>query len=146
MNDQTGRILVVDDEETILKLLSEVLVEDGHQVETAFNAEEAISLFEKNPFPLVITDIRMGNISGIDLLKIIKTSNEDTQVIIITSHASLETAMTTKKEGAYDFLVKPFDDLDDISDVVNRAFDKIRLISENRELRKQVDNHKDNSG
>jgi DNA-binding NtrC family response regulator len=76
--------------------------------------------------------------SGIRLLEIIKNLNEKTQVIIITSHASLETARSAISAGAYDYLVKPFDELDIITNVVKRAFDKIHLMDENQMLQDQL--------
>ncbi len=131
---QRLRILVVDDEESLRDLLSEVLTDDGYDVTTAATAEDALRVFADDPFPLVISDIRMPGMSGIDLLKKIKAENEDTQVVIITSHASLDTAVTALREGAYDYLIKPFEDLDVISAIVNRALDKVRLVVENRVL------------
>ena len=128
------RILVVDDEMSLRELLSEVLTDDGYDVTTAATAEDALRLFSEDPFPLVITDIRMPGMSGIDLLKNIKAEKEDTQVVIITSHASLDTAVTALREGAYDYLIKPFEDLDVISAIVNRAMEKVRLVVENRVL------------
>ena len=131
-------ILVVDDEESLREVLYEVLTDDGYQVTTAASAEAALSLFAQHAYALVITDIRMPGMSGIDLLKKIKETNQDTQVIIITSHASLDTALTALRAGAYDYLIKPFDDLELISAVVNRATEKIRLVLENRRLIEQL--------
>lgn len=128
------RVLVVDDEVSLRELLSEVLTDDGYDVTTAGTAEEALQLFSEDPFPLVISDIRMPGMNGIDLLKKIKSEKEDTQVVIITSHASLDTAVTALREGAYDYLIKPFEDLDVISAVVDRAMEKVRLVVENRIL------------
>ncbi len=113
---------------------SDFLANMSHGIRTPMNT----LLFAAAPFPLVITDIRMPGMSGIDLLTKIKAQNEDTQVVIITSHASLDTAVTALREGAYDYLIKPFEDLDVISAVVNRALEKIRLVHENRELVKKL--------
>lgn len=128
------RILVVDDEESLCSLLMEVLSEEGYQVDTATNGEEALSLFNKDPYPLVITDIRMSGMNGIELLRDIKERYLDTQVIIMTSHASLETSVKALRAGAYDYLIKPFEDLDLVTLLVNRALDKVRLIVENSVL------------
>lgn len=127
-------ILVVDDEESLRELIAQILREDGHEVNEAANGEQALAAFRKDLHPLVITDIRMGGISGIQLLREIKQMRPETQVIIITSHASLDTALTALRVGAYDYLIKPFEDLELISAVVNRAIDKINLIIENRAL------------
>ena len=127
-------ILVVDDEESLRGFIAQILIEDGHDVSEATSGELALEAFRKDQHPLVITDIRMGGLSGIQLLREIKEMRPETQVIIITSHASLDTALTALRAGAYDYLIKPFEDLELISAVVNRAVEKINLISENRLL------------
>lgn len=103
-------------------------------VTAAENAEEALSQFRKEPFPLVITDIIMGKMSGLDLLKEVRIIQPETLVVVMTSHASLETATSALRAGAYDFLIKPFDDLSMISAVTNRAIEKIRLQRQNQTL------------
>ncbi|MDH5377668.1 MAG: response regulator, partial [Gammaproteobacteria bacterium] len=124
------RILVVDDEESLRDIVSEVLTEDGHNVTTASSGEQAINLFQKDPFPIVITDIRMAGISGLDLLAHIKKTNPSTQVVIMTSNASLDTALGALRDGAFDYLIKPFDSLEAISKVVNSAVDKLSVSAE----------------
>lgn len=131
---QKSRILVVDDEQSLRIILSQVLADDGHEVSIAENAEEGLELFRKDPFPVVFTDIVMGNMNGLELLQEIKKINPETQVIIITSHASLDTSINALRSGAYDYLVKPFEDLDMISNVADRAVEKLHLIKENRRL------------
>lgn len=138
MSENTQRILIVEDNESVLDLLSQVLTEEGYAVSTAASSKEALALFEKDSYPLIITDMRLDEMSGIRLLEIIKNLNEKTQVIIITSHASLETARSAISAGAYDYLVKPFDELDIITNVVKRAFDKIHLMDENQMLQDQL--------
>ncbi len=128
------RILVVDDELSVRSVLTEVLNDDGHEVTEAASGEEALEIFQKDPFPLVVTDIVMGGMSGLQLLQEIKQSNPDTQVVIITSNASLDSAIESLRSGAYDYLIKPFDEIDLISAVANRAIEKIRLIEENHDL------------
>lgn len=127
-------VLVVDDEESLREVVSEVLREEGHRVLTAASAEEALTLLDAQHCDLVITDIRMPGMSGIDLLQKIKERDANTQVIIITSHASFDTALTALRTGAYDYLIKPFEDLELISTVVNRALEKVRLARENKML------------
>jgi diguanylate cyclase (GGDEF)-like protein len=126
------RILVADDEETLRTVISQVLVAEGHEVTTAGSGEEAFELFRANPFPMVVTDIVMRRMSGIDLLIKVRELDPECLVVVITSHASLETAMVALKAGAYDFLIKPFEDIDMISAVVARAADKCRLAADNR--------------
>ena len=126
------RILVADDEETLRMVISQVLTAAGHEVTTAASGEEALELFRANPFPMVVTDIVMRRMSGIELLVQVKDLQSESLVVVITSHASLETAMVALKAGAYDFLIKPFEDIDMIAAVVARAADKIRLAADNR--------------
>jgi diguanylate cyclase (GGDEF)-like protein len=128
------RILVTDDEESLRTVVSRVLTEDGHEVTEAASGEQALEVFLKHPFPLVITDVKMGGMSGIDLLKRIKEINQDTQVVIMTSSVSLDTAVTAMRAGAYDYLSKPFEEIEVISNVARRAIEKIRLTEENRSL------------
>jgi diguanylate cyclase (GGDEF)-like protein len=131
-------LLVVDDEETLRSVVSQVLTADGFLVAEAASGEEALEAFRAQSHQLVITDIRMGGMSGIELLTQIKQHNPDTQVVIMTSHASLDSALTALRAGAYDYLVKPFESLDLISAVAGRAAEKARLVAQNRELLEQL--------
>jgi diguanylate cyclase (GGDEF)-like protein len=141
---QTGfRILVVDDEETIRSMLSQVLTEVGHEVTAVESGEEALEHFQREPFPLVITDIRMGGMDGIELLKEIRQLNVETQVLMITSYASMETAISALRAGAYDYLIKPFEDLDLITAAVDRAIEKIRFVIENQVLVESLKRNKE---
>lgn len=128
------RILVAEDEDTLRCVIRQVLAADGHEVTEADSGEKALEIFRSDPFPLVITDILMKRMTGLDLLAEIKLIEPDCVVVVMTSHASLETATTALRAGAYDYLTKPFDDVDMISAVVNRAVDKIRLAEDNRQL------------
>jgi diguanylate cyclase (GGDEF)-like protein len=128
------RILVADDDESLRSVLKQVLSMDGYEVTLTASGEEALAVFNKEPFPLIITDIRMGKMSGIMLLQEVKRLRTDTQVIIITSNATLDTAITAIQAGAYDYLTKPFEDIALISSVAHRAVEKIRLIEENKSL------------
>jgi len=131
-------LLVVDDEETLRSVVSQVLTADGFVVAEAASGEEALEAFRAKSHSLVITDIRMGGMSGIELLTQIKQHNPDTQVVIMTSHASLDSALTALRAGAYDYLIKPFESLDLISAVAGRAAEKARLVSQNRQLLEQL--------
>lgn len=131
-------ILVVDDEASVRNVLSQVLEDDGFETTEAANGEEALEFLKKEPFPLVITDIVMPGMTGIELLVKIKQLYPDTQVIIITSYASLDTALTALRHGAYDYLFKPFEDLNLISAATSRAIEKVQLISENQKLLEEL--------
>lgn len=132
------RILVVDDETTLRSVIGQVLRRSGHEVTTAASAEEALAHFAAAPYPLVFTDIVMGGRSGLDLLREVKKRSPDTLVVMMTSHATLETATTALREGAYDFLLKPFDDLFMVDAVAQRAMDRIQLEARNRLLTQQL--------
>jgi diguanylate cyclase (GGDEF)-like protein len=133
------KVLVVDDEEIIRTLLTEHLTDEGFDVAAVSSGEAALDLFRSDPDYLVVTDIRMGGMSGVKLLEEIKKLDPDAVVIMITSHASLDSAIATLRAGAYDYIFKPFEDLDVITEVVNRAMDKIELINKNRALMKDLE-------
>ncbi|HEY4484866.1 MAG TPA: response regulator [Nitrospiria bacterium] len=130
----SGRILVVDDEESIRGILSETLTPLGFEVTEAENAEKALMLAAQMPFDLVMSDIRMPGLSGLQLLRSIKGLSLGPEVIIMTSHASLSTAMEAIRAGAYDYLLKPFEDLDIIAVIARRAIERRRLSGQNEKL------------
>jgi diguanylate cyclase (GGDEF)-like protein len=127
-------ILVVDDEESVRTVLSQVLQDDGFAVTEAVHAEQALEMMKTKRFSLVITDIVMPGMTGIELLQQIKQLYPETQVIIMTSYATLETAITAMRYGAYDYFFKPFQDIELVSAATARAIEKVRLVRENQEL------------
>jgi two-component system response regulator PilR (NtrC family) len=131
-------ILVVDDEESMTEFLTLMLKKEGYIVESAQSGEEALQYIEKNIYDLVISDIQMGEgINGVELLKRIKTVSEDTMVLLITAYATVETALEAFREGAWDYLMKPFD-VNEIKIKIRKAIDKRRLEDEVIRLRKEV--------
>ena len=128
------RILIVDDDETILDVITVLLEEAGYQVVTAMSAEKGFKLFEADPFPVVFTDLRMKGMDGMELLKKIRKINEDSQVVMMTAHASLDSSIESLREGAYDYLVKPLSDHSIVVPLVERALEKVRLVVENNYL------------
>jgi diguanylate cyclase (GGDEF)-like protein len=131
-------ILVVDDDPNISQVVESILTHEGYCVSVAGSGEEALELFANCDYPLLISDIVMPGMSGIDLLKTIKQISSDTQVIIMTSHAELKTAIEALRSNAYDYLLKPFDNLDVITMVTQRAVEKVDLIRENRILLEEL--------
>lgn len=131
-------ILVVDDEESIRRVISQVLIDDGHRVTTAESGEQAYDFITQRPFHMVITDIRMSGMSGMELLKKIKNHKPTIEVVIITSYASLDTAVQAMRDGAYDYLAKPFESLYAISSVAARVEDKLRLYEKKNELNQKL--------
>ena len=134
MSKVTTRILVVDDEAPIRTLVSQVLVGEGYEVVEVASAEDALKVFRDNHFPLVISDIRMGRMSGLELLDKIKRLRPETLVVIMSAYVSIDSAIAALKAGAYDYLIKPFEDLELIVSVVRRAMENIALIKERNSL------------
>lgn len=128
------KVLIVDDEEVIRDMLAEHLTDEGFTAVAVPSGEAALEVFRDDPNHLVITDIRMGGMTGVELLGEVKKLDEDALVIIMTSHASLDNAVATLKAGAYDYIFKPFEDLDTVTEVVNRGMEKIALHQENIQL------------
>ncbi len=117
------KILVVDDDQGMREFLEIMLTQEGYGVTTADNAEKALGRFRKEAFDLVITDLKMPKIDGIDFLREIKDLSPETQVILITAYASGETAVNAMKEGAFDYLEKDFK-IEDLKAVIRNALNK----------------------
>ncbi|MCK4534659.1 MAG: sigma-54-dependent Fis family transcriptional regulator, partial [Syntrophobacterales bacterium] len=127
-------ILVVDDEESICLSLKGILSDEGYEVLTVQSGEECLDIIEEELPSLVLLDIWLPGIDGIETLKRIKSRYPKMQVIMISGHGSVESAVTTTKLGAFDFIEKPLS-LDKIVLIVNHALDIIRLEEENRLLK-----------
>jgi DNA-binding NtrC family response regulator len=137
MNRQSAHLLVVDDDPVTIDLLKEVLSKEGYDVSTALSGEEAIARGTDNFFDLIITDVRMGRKDGMEVLRFFKKNAPDTTVIIITAFGSIETAIEAIRDGAYDYVSKPFK-LDEIKFTVRRALEQRRLIQENKFYRQEL--------
>lgn len=134
MPGANGKILVVDDELVIRELMAEILTDEGYEVETAPNGIEALErLRTKNDFVLLFTDIMMPQMNGIELIREARTINPGLIPIVMTGYATLETARAAVKEGAYDYVLKPFS-LSDVKLAVSNAFDRYHLANENARL------------
>ncbi len=105
-------ILVVDDEDALRTVLGGELANEGYEVRTAADGDEAISELEKSPFDLVLLDIKMPRLNGFEVLKFIKEKHEKTKVVMLTGFADLKNAIESKKLGADDFVSKPYDLVD----------------------------------
>lgn len=132
-----GRILIVDDERDITSVLSDVLADRGYETSKANNGLEALDAYRADPFDLVITDLKMPEMDGLELLSSLVKLNREAMVIMMTGYATVETAIEALKTGAYDYILKPFK-VGELLKVVDRAFDKIRLTAENLQLREQI--------
>ncbi len=116
------RLLIVEDEDTLCNSLQRVFMREGYEVDIAGSAEDAFKLLEKGTYHLIITDIILPGISGIELLAKYRKTNPSQKVIIITAYASLETAVEAMKAGACDFIAKPLMH-DEMKRVVRTALD-----------------------
>ena len=126
-------ILVIDDEVSTLKTLSAGLDDLGYKVASATNGEDALALIRGRPFNIVIVDIKLPDISGLEILELTRELNPEAAVIMITGHASIETAVDAINEGAYSYIVKPVA-MSELETIVNNALREQRLLTENREL------------
>lgn len=130
-------ILVVDDEESVRDSLSNWFVEDGYAVECAENAKKALQLLESNYFDIILADIKMPGMDGLEMLRRIKSLRSDAIVIVMTAFASVNTAVMALKDGAFDYVTKPFDP-DDLSHLIRNASKQILLSQENENLKNKV--------
>jgi two-component system response regulator PilR (NtrC family) len=132
-----ARILVVDDERSMQEFLEILLRKEGYDVATAGSVEQALVALEADDFDLVVSDIQMPDRSGLDLLRAIRAAQPDALVVMITAFATTETAIAAMKEGAYDYVTKPFK-VDEMKLVVQKALEKKLLASENARLRHEL--------
>lgn len=137
MSDVSQNVLVVDDDHDMRALLRDVLEEHGYKVTLAPNGQEALKSLREGEYPVVLTDLRMKGIQGIELLAEIKRSFPDTNVILMTAFGSVETALEAMKQGASDYLMKPVKN-DDLLRVTERSFREAMLRSEINRLRREV--------
>ena len=133
------RLLIIDDEKSILDLLTAVFKKEGYSVKTAFSAPRALDLLDRESFDLVITDIKMPGMSGMDVLARVKERTPDMPVILITAFGSIAQAVEALKAGALDYIVKPFD-IEELKIIVARGLEKLRLKEENILLRRDLRN------
>jgi two-component system, NtrC family, response regulator AtoC len=131
------RILVVDDEEQMRDLLAKVLERKGYQVAVCSNGLEALASLEKEPADLVITDVRMPGLSGMEALKAVKELNPDIVVLIMTAFGSIDQAVQAVKDGAYDYINKPFK-IEEMLLTIEKALDERRLRHEVTALRQEL--------
>ncbi|MBW2622168.1 MAG: sigma-54-dependent Fis family transcriptional regulator [Deltaproteobacteria bacterium] len=136
--DKAPRILIVDDEEHIRKILTIMLDKKGYQTRAASSAQEALDLMGRTSFDAVITDLRMPEMDGLTLLNRLKNLDPDVVVIIITAFSSVETAIEAMKQGAYDYISKPFRE-EEILLILEKAFERKEILAENRQLRAHVE-------
>jgi two-component system response regulator PilR (NtrC family) len=132
-----AKVLVADDEKTIRESLKQVLGEEGYETDTAEDGQEALSKIQENDYDVVLTDIKMPNLDGMELLEKATKLSPETFFIIMTAYASVKTAVDAMREGAYDYLIKPVE-FDDVILRVKRLVDFKKVSMENKSLRQRV--------
>ncbi len=130
-------ILIVDDEESVRDSLYNWFIEDGFRVDTAEHARKALTLLESDHYDIILADIKMPGMDGLEMLRRIKTIKPEAIVIVMTAFATVDTAVKALKDGAYDYVTKPFDP-DDLTHLIRNATKQISLEDENENLKKKV--------
>lgn len=132
-----SNILIIDDEKAIRKTLSEILSYEGYKIEEAGDGEEGFKKFSEKTFDVVLCDIKMPKMDGMEFLARASVSNPDVPVIMISGHGTIETAVEAVKKGAYDYIAKP-PDLNRLLITIRNAMDKTNLVTETKVLRRKV--------
>ncbi|MBU2500875.1 response regulator, partial [bacterium] len=136
--ESLGTVLVVDDEPELCRALSKLLNRNGYRVLSAGNGEEGLLVLRQEAVDLVLTDLQMPRMGGLDLLKAGQVVSPETEFVIITGHGTIETAVDAMRSGAYDFIEKPFSTTTTLK-VVSKALEKQRLVAENRQLKQRLE-------
>jgi DNA-binding NtrC family response regulator len=132
-----SNILIIDDEKAIRKTLSEILSYEGYKIEEAGDGEEGFKKFSEKTYDVVLCDIKMPKMDGMEFLARAAASNPDVPVIMISGHGTIETAVEAVKKGAYDYIAKP-PDLNRLLITIRNAMDKTNLVTETKVLRRKV--------
>ena len=135
-------ILVIDDESLMRDYVQEALLRAGHDVSVAASGREGIDALSKKTFDVVVTDLKMQPVDGIEVLRTVRAQSPATACIIMTAYGTVETAVTALKEGAFDYIMKPFTP-DELELAVGRALERERIALENRYLREELNRRYD---
>jgi two-component system nitrogen regulation response regulator NtrX len=130
-------ILIIDDEKAIRKTLSEILSYEGYKMEEASDGEEGLKKFKEKEYDVILCDIKMPKMDGIEFLEKAKETNPDIPIIMISGHGTIETAVEAVKKGAYDYISKP-PDLNRLLITIRNAMDKTSLVAEAKVLKRKV--------
>ena len=133
------RVLVVDDERLVLRAVAEVLKRGGCEVVAIEDSVEGLAAALEPTIDVCVVDIKMPNVSGLEILSEVKQKRPEVEVIMMTAFATVETAVSAVKAGAYDYLTKPFDDIDGVLRVVLKAYERKALLDRNRQLEGMLD-------
>src|SRR5262245_31077454 len=130
-------VLVVDDEPGIVESLEKIFEREELSVATAPSGEDALAILQKQPIDVVLTDLRMARLSGLDLLRTVRAEYPETEVVLMTAYATVENAVEAMREGAYDVITKPFRK-PMVTRSVRRALEKRALVAENTRLKRAL--------
>jgi len=132
-----SNILIIDDEKAIRKTLGEILSYEGYKIDEAGDGEEGLKKFKDKEYDVILCDIKMPKIDGIEFLERVKESNPDIPIIMISGHGNIDTAVEAVKKGAYDFISKP-PDLNRLLITIRNAMDKTSLVAETKVLKRRI--------
>ena len=138
--DNKAKLLIVDDEKIALKSLLHIMKKEGYEVVGTHNGSNALKLIDEKEFDVVLTDLRMEKVDGMQILKRCRELYPDIEVVMITGYATVQSATEAMKKGAYDYITKPFK-LDEVRRVVREAIEKVKLKKENAQLREQIEKY-----
>ncbi|MDH4223779.1 MAG: response regulator, partial [candidate division Zixibacteria bacterium] len=130
-------ILVIDDKDSMRQMLAKTLESEGYEVEVARNGETGLDKAREKRFDLVLTDLKLPQMDGLEVLTSLKDLDPNVAVIVMTAYGTIETAVQAIKQGAFDFLAKPFD-VDHLNVLIQRALENRRLLAENVLLREEL--------
>jgi two-component system response regulator AtoC len=133
-------VLVIEDKDSMREMLSKSLEAEGYEVETARDGEGGLDKAREKKYDVVLADLKLPKMSGIEVLTSLKDMDQDAAVILMTAYGTIETAVEAMREGAFDFLTKPFD-TDHLSVLIRRAMENRRLVAENVLLREELGHH-----
>jgi len=136
----SAKLLIIDDERVALKNLEHVMKKEGYDVVATQSGANALKILGEQSFDVVLTDLRMEKVDGMQILRKCRELYPDTEVVLITGYATLESAVDAMKHGAFYYIAKPFK-LDEVRKIVKEAVEKVRLRNENRELREQIEKY-----
>ncbi|NQT20395.1 MAG: sigma-54-dependent Fis family transcriptional regulator, partial [Planctomycetes bacterium] len=138
MTDLAGTVLIIDDEKHLAESLAETLERKGCETVVATNGKEGLGIIERQNVDLILTDLVMEPVGGMDVLGAAKKISPDSEVVFITGHGTVKNAVQAMQAGAFSYLLKPID-IDKLRAVAKEALEKVRLKQDNRELRRQLD-------
>ncbi len=138
--DNKAKLLIIDDEKIALKSLLHIMKKEGYEVVGTHNGSNALKLIDEKEFDVVLTDLRMEKVDGMQILKRCRKLYPDIEVVMITGYATVQSATEAMKKGAYDYITKPFK-LDEVRRVVREAIEKVKLKKENAQLREEIEKY-----